>query len=75
VPGVSAVRELQLAGVDDTNSQTLVEMRGLELPRVAGIMVSLGDAVPVTDLRGAKGTGGPATGGAFVPIPIVPAEC
>jgi predicted phage baseplate assembly protein len=75
VSGVSAVRDLQLGGEDDTSSQTFIEMKGLELPRVAGVMVSLGDAVPVLDLRGAKGVGGPETGSGFVPIPIVPEEC
>lgn len=75
VPGVSAVRDLQLGGEDDTSSQTIVEMKGLELPRVAGVMVSLGDAVPVLDLRGSKGVGGPETGTGFVPIPIIPEEC
>ena len=76
VPGVSAVRELQLADEEHTTAQTSIEMKGLQLPRVAGVMVSLGDAVSVLDLRGTKGVGGPATGsGGFVPLPVVPEEC
>jgi hypothetical protein len=73
VPGVTAVRELLLAGETDTASQASIPMRGLELPRVAGIIVSLGTAVPIADLRGKKGAGsGPSS---FLPIPVVPEEC
>src|SRR6185437_8553700 len=41
VPGVTAVRELLLAGDDDTTSRPSVDMQGLELPRIAGVMVSV----------------------------------
>jgi hypothetical protein len=76
VPGVSAVRDLLLAGDADTTSQSSVDMRGLELPRIAGIMVSVGPALALADLRGTPGVGGPATGAVgFVPLPIVPQEC
>ena len=75
VPGVSAVRELQMARTTDTASQASIPMRGLQLPRVAGILVSVGPAIPVTDARGVTGTGGPRAGGNFVPVPVVPAEC
>jgi hypothetical protein len=77
VPGVTAVRELQLAGETHTSSQSSVAMKGLELPRIAGIMVSVGPAFPVADLRGTAGAGGPtATEPAgFVPVPVVPEEC
>jgi predicted phage baseplate assembly protein len=77
VPGVTAVRELLLAADDDTASQASLDMKGLELPRVAGLMVSLGPALPLADVRGlTPGTGGPGTGVVgFVPVPIVPQEC
>lgn len=75
VTGVSAVRELQLARTTDTTSQASIPMRGLQLPRVAGIMVSIGPAMPVTDVRGTTGAGGPRAGGNFVPVPVVPEEC
>jgi hypothetical protein len=62
-----------------------VKMSGLELPRVAGISVVVGEPISLDELRGesaakpviAGGTGG--AGGADVPallpIPIVPDEC
>ena len=81
VPGVTAVRELLLAGDADTGAQPSVDMRGLELPRVAGIMVSVGPAMSLDDLRGTTGVGAPGTGGPmapprrFVPVPVVPGEC
>jgi predicted phage baseplate assembly protein len=75
VPGVTAVRELLLGGDTDTSAQASIDMRGLELPRLAGIAVGTGEAVPLSDLRGAPGTGGPATGVGFVPLPVVPEEC
>jgi hypothetical protein len=76
VPGVTAVRDVQLARETDTTAQATIDIRGLELPRIAGIMVTVGSAVPVTDLRGVPGAGGPATTpGGFVPVPVVPEEC
>jgi hypothetical protein len=77
VPGVTAVRELLLAGEGDTTSQPSIDMRGLELPRIAGIVVSVGPAVPIADLRGKPGTGGAGAGtdGGFVPVPVVPKGC
>jgi hypothetical protein len=77
VPGVTAVRELLLASDTDTTSQSSVEMRGFELPRIGGLMVSVGPALPLNDLRGiTPGAGGPGTGAVgFVPVPIVPEEC
>jgi len=72
VPGVTAVRELLLAGESDTAGRPSIPMRGLELPRVAGIMVSLGTAVPLADLRGKAGVAGVDS---FLPIPVVPEEC
>ena len=72
VPGVTAVRELLLAGDDDTTSRPSVDMQGLELPRIAGVMVSVGPAMSLADLRGTT----PATGRTgFVPVPVVPEEC
>jgi hypothetical protein len=77
VPGVTAVRELLLAADADSTSQPSVEMRGFELPRIGGLMVSVGPALPLNDLRGlTPGAGGPGTGAVgFVPVPVVPEEC
>ena len=75
VPGVTAVRDVLLARKDDIGSQQSIDMKGLELPRIMGIMVSVGPAVPVTDLRGVPGKGAPTSEGGFVPVPVVPDEC
>ena len=77
VPGVTAVRDLQLAGETDTTGRGTIEIKGLELPRLAGIMVSVGALAPVAELRESSGTGGPATGDetGFLPVPVVPEEC
>jgi hypothetical protein len=56
-----------------------IRMSGLELPRVAGISVVVGDPVSLDDLRGtgavaplvAGGAGAPA----LLPVPVVPDEC
>ena len=73
VPGVTAVRQLLLAADDDTTSRESVDMKGLELPRIAGLMVTAGPALPLADLRGV----GPVAAGpvSFVPVPVVPKEC
>jgi hypothetical protein len=77
VSGVTAVRQLLLAADEDTSSRDSVDMKGLELPRIAGIVVSVGPALPLADVRGlTPGAGGPGTGTVgFVPIPVVPQEC
>lgn len=63
-----------------------IKLRGLELPRVAGISVVVGDPISLDELRGesltkpviAGGAGQPAGGAdvlALLPVPIVPDEC
>jgi hypothetical protein len=74
VPGVTAVREFLLAGDDDTTPQPSVDMKGLELPRIGAIAVSIGPAQSIGDLRGQPGTGAAGPVG-FVPVPVVPEEC
>jgi hypothetical protein len=51
-----------------------MSLNGLELPRVRGIMVSVGPALPVADLPSQQGIGSAEAGG-FVPVPVVPEEC
>jgi predicted phage baseplate assembly protein len=64
--------------------QSVIDMRGLQLPRVAGIAVTVGEPLAVDQLRG-TGTV-PVTGGAgepggtgvtpqLVPVPVIPDEC
>ncbi len=73
VAGVSSVNRVLLAeGVEAAKDQ--VDMRGLDLPRVAGISVSVGEPATLDELRGQPGstTTGPPT---LVPVPVIPDEC
>jgi hypothetical protein len=49
-------------------------MRGLELPRIAGLSVLPGDPQPLDQLRGTKppATAQPKT---VVPVPVIPETC
>ena len=73
VTGVSSVNSVLLAeGVEAAKDQ--VDMRGLDLPRVAGISVSIGEPASLDELRGQSGatqTGAPT----LVPVPVIPDEC
>ena len=87
VPGVMFVNDVLLAEGDAPASEQ-VAINGLELPRVMGISVSVGDALSLAQLRGtsldAGGAGGSGTGGTggaggrkrkIVPIPVIPENC
>lgn len=73
VPGVTSVAGVRLAEGGNAESETL-EMAGLELPRVLGISVVVGDPVSIDSLRGG---GDPAAGSrrSFLPVPAVPEAC
>lgn len=82
VSGVIFVNNVLLAE-GNNNSDEQVSMNGLELPRVLGISVSVGDPLPLSQLRGTStGTSGSGTSGTgqgtprrIVPIPIIPEKC
>lgn len=80
VSGVLLLNDVLIA--DDTKpASQQIAMSGLELPRVAGISVSIGDPMDLDQLRGqgtsstGTGTGTPGTTPKIVPVPIVPEEC
>jgi hypothetical protein len=80
VPGVALVTNVLLAeGLADATPQ--VDMRGLELPRLAGLVVTAGEPLELNQIRGlptsAAGQGGAGGGAApqLVPIPVIPEEC
>jgi hypothetical protein len=73
-PGVLRVNQLLLAQGSAGAVETELPMRGLQLPRIAGLSVEVGTALPLDALRGSTTS---STGGRrrFVPIPVVPQEC
>jgi hypothetical protein len=71
VDGVLLVNDLRIA--EGTGAaQTQIRMSGLELPRVMGISVVLGDPVDLDRVRGQSLERAAAV---LVPVPVVPEEC
>lgn len=81
VPGVMLVTDVLLMLAEGASPPaTEIPMSGLELPRIAGISVSVGDPIPIEQLRGQSaaiplGPGEGPTPGSFTPVPVVPQEC
>ena len=76
--GVLKVNELLLAQGSNSAVDIEVRLRGLELPRIAGLSVDVGSALPLDALRGGAGTtadGGSGSKRRVVPVPVVPEEC
>ena len=72
--GVMFVNELFLAeGENDAAEQ--IAMKGLELPRVLGISVSIGDPLPLSSLRGTSNVSTGQTWRKIVPVPVIPENC
>jgi len=74
VPGVLLVRDLLLV---DENSVTRdsIPMSGLDLPRLMGLSVVVGDPLGVDQLPGLGSTTETTAASAFVPLPVIPEEC
>jgi hypothetical protein len=87
-PGVLSVNNVLIA--EGTRaSEPQITMAGLELPRVLGISVAIGEPVSLDELRGqgdgaGAGTGGGTDGGGtgggagapvVLPVPTIPEEC
>ena len=71
VEGVHLVNRVLLApGVEPETDR--VELSGLRLPQVARIAVTVGDPVPVADLRAPALGGGPP---GAVPVPVFAESC
>ncbi len=73
VDGVLLVNELRMAEGNGA-PQPQIRLTGLELPRVVGISVVIGDPVDLDQVRG-QAPGEPGTPGVLVPVPIVPEVC
>jgi hypothetical protein len=73
VEGVRLVNGLALAEGSGPPVEAL-PLAGLDLPRLLGVSVVVGDPLPLDELRGA-GPDGPGPTGAVVPVPVIPEEC
>ena len=73
VTGVTAVAEV-LVAEGNRAAADVVEMTGLELPRVLGISVVAGEPIPIGALRG-ESTTPSAPGASTLPVPVVPGTC
>jgi len=71
VPGVALAQPPLLAAGSGAETDH-VDMAGLQLPRLAGLSVTLGDPVSIDDLRGATA---PPAAPPTVPVPVIPEEC
>ncbi|HEY8561389.1 MAG TPA: hypothetical protein VIL74_13515 [Pyrinomonadaceae bacterium] len=75
VAGVMFVNDVFLAEGDAAASEQIA-MNGLELPRVMGISVAVGDALPLAQLRGAaREATGVSRPRRIVPVPVIPENC
>jgi predicted phage baseplate assembly protein len=73
VEGVLLVNNLFLAAGNGA-PEPAIAMTSLELPRLAGISVTVGDALDLDQLRGQRAEPANEVTG-FVPVPIVPEDC
>jgi len=73
VSGVFLVNDVYVAEGDKPKADQ-ISISGLELPRVMGISVTIGDPMDLDQLRGQ--TPAPvSTGSQVVPVPVIPEEC
>ena len=81
VRGVLRVNGVTLAKGDGSEVPAEIPLFGLQLPRISGLSVELGDPVPISALLGqgaGDGSGQPGNSGVpkvRVPVPTVPREC
>lgn len=73
VSGVMFVNDVFVAEGNNSPADQIT-MNGLELPRVMGISVTVGDALPLAQLRGTSMVS-TDTSRRVVPIPVIPDEC
>lgn len=78
VPGVRFVRKVRLAGSDGMEAAE-IPMQSLQLPRIAGLVVVVGDAPDPAGLMGGvvQETTGDTQGNrrVVVPVPVIPDRC
>jgi predicted phage baseplate assembly protein len=75
VPGVTEVADVLLAE-GSRGASDVVEMTGLQLPRILGISVVAGDPIAIDALRGDRSAADQTpTSAALLPVPVVPETC
>jgi hypothetical protein len=73
VSGVMLVNDVKVAEGSKPSAQQ-IPMSGLELPRVAGISVVIGEPVDLDQIRGQVAAPAPSPA-RVVPVPLIPEEC
>lgn len=73
VAGVWLVNDVLVAG-DTGDATAQITIQGLQLPYLAGIAVTMGDPLPIGQVRGQGAPGVPPAPN-FVPIPVIPEDC
>ena len=74
VAGVTSVVDVLLAQ-DGRDAAEVVEMSGLEVPRVLGISVVAGDPLAIDALRGTQAATPSTSGVRLLPVPVIPESC
>jgi hypothetical protein len=74
VSGVQFVKDVLVAKGTDAATDP-IPMTGLQLPRVLGISVGVGDPAPIDDLRGTSKKDDEPRAQLVVPVPVIPEEC
>jgi hypothetical protein len=58
---------------NDQAADDEILMKGLDLPRIAGLSISVGDPLSIDQIRGQ--TSSTPSDGKIVPVPVIPEEC
>lgn len=74
VPGVLLVNDVFIAEGDKPKTDQ-ISISGLELPRVLGISVTVGEPMDLDQLRGQTAAPVDTTAPQVVPVPLIPEEC
>lgn len=76
VDGVASVQNRLLLGDNNANPASPMPMIGLQLPRLAGVSVTVGDPLPLEDILGLSSeVSGTGTAGIRTPVPIIQEVC
>lgn len=73
VNGVQEVNELYLGS--ETDNEDSVPLYGLQLPRLAGIRITEGTAIPISQVRNAPLVAGDSGDQPWMAIPVIPEKC